>query len=89
MRGAMPEIDLEKCSGCGDCMEWCPKDAVRMVNGKATVISTEGCSYCTDCEAVCSTGAIRCPFEIILSPPERVGVTKNNKRDSPPGGRAK
>ena len=73
MKRAIPEIDLEQCTGCGDCVEWCTTGAVELVNGKAVVVMPEDCHYCTDCEAVCSARAIRCPFEIILmSRPRRV-----------------
>ena len=63
---AIPEINLDICNGCGDCVGFCPSGIVRLVNGKATVVSPEDCDYCTDCETFCPPGAIRCPFEIIL-----------------------
>ncbi len=63
---ATPEIDLNLCTECGDCVEFCPTGAVTMVNGKAAVTSPQDCDYCTDCETFCPSGAIRCPFEIIL-----------------------
>jgi MinD superfamily P-loop ATPase len=66
MKGAIPEIKLDECTDCGDCVEWCPTGAVALVNGKAVAISPEKCDYCTDCETICPVGAIRCPFEIIL-----------------------
>jgi NAD-dependent dihydropyrimidine dehydrogenase PreA subunit len=66
MKRATPEIDLNQCIGCGDCVEWCPTNAVALVNGKAVVVRPEDCNYCTDCETVCPSGAIHCPFEIIL-----------------------
>lgn len=66
MRRAMPEIDVEKCTGCGDCVDWCPTGAVALANGKAIVTSPEDCSYCAECETICPAGAIRCPYEIIL-----------------------
>lgn len=66
MSTAIPEIDLEKCNGCGDCIELCPCGIVTLVNGKATIVKLEGCDYCTECEAFCPSGAIQCPFEIIL-----------------------
>ncbi|MEE9583513.1 MAG: 4Fe-4S dicluster domain-containing protein [Dehalococcoidales bacterium] len=66
MKGALPEINLDECTGCGDCLEWCPAAAVALVNGKAVVVRPEDCHYCTDCEVVCPTRAIKCPFEIIL-----------------------
>ena len=61
-----PEIDLEKCDGCGDCIELCPCGIVSLVNGKATIVRPEDCGYCTDCEPICPSGAIRCSYEIIL-----------------------
>ena len=66
MKAALPEIDFEKCTGCGSCVEDCPGGAVEVEKGKVTVIKPEACSYCAECEVICPTGAIRCPFEIIL-----------------------
>ena len=62
----IPEVDLDICTGCGDCVEFCSPGIVGLVNDKATIVSPEDCNYCTDCETFCSLGAIRCPFEIIL-----------------------
>ncbi|MDP2719565.1 MAG: 4Fe-4S dicluster domain-containing protein [Dehalococcoidia bacterium] len=67
MNNAIPEIDIIKCDGCGDCIGSCPGGAVAIVDGKATVINAELCTYCTDCEELCSMEAIRCPFEIVIS----------------------
>ncbi len=66
MKRATPEINIEQCTGCGDCVQWCPTGAVALVNGKAVVVRAEDCNYCTDCETVCTAGAIYCPFEIVL-----------------------
>lgn len=70
MRMAIPEINLLKCDGCGDCVELCPSGVVALVNDKATIVKPEDCSYCTDCEIFCPTGAIRCSFEIVLAKPK-------------------
>jgi MinD superfamily P-loop ATPase len=67
---ATPEIDAEKCMGCGECVEHCPTHAVALVEGKATIVGPEDCTYCTDCEAFCPQGAIQCPFEIVLKEQE-------------------
>jgi NAD-dependent dihydropyrimidine dehydrogenase PreA subunit len=73
MNVVTPEIDLDKCNGCGDCVEQCPSGIVALVDGKASIVRPEDCSYCTDCEDLCSSAAIRCPFEIVLlqTEPER------------------
>ena len=63
---AIPEIDLNKCNGCGDCVEQCPNHAVEIIGYKAVIVRAEDCDYCTDCEVLCPPGAIRCPFEILL-----------------------
>ena len=63
---AIPEINLDICTGCGDCVEFCPAGIVGLVEGKAIIVRPEGCGYCIECETFCPAGAIRCPFEIIL-----------------------
>ena len=73
MKVSMPEIDLDKCTGCGDCVELCLSHAVGLVEGKVTIVSPADCNYCTDCETFCPNDAIRCPLEIVLlkDEPER------------------
>lgn len=66
MVNAIPEIDVEKCTGCGDCASACPGEAVDIVQGKAVVVRPEDCDYCTECEVLCPLGAISCPFEIVM-----------------------
>lgn len=61
----MPEVDFEKCNGCGICVTVCHCDAIVLVNGKATLIETRLCGWCALCEAVCPVGAINCPYEIV------------------------
>ena len=62
----MPEVDLEKCNGCGICVTVCHCDAIVLVNGKATIIETRLCGWCAVCEVVCLVGAISCPYEIVI-----------------------
>jgi len=64
--GTIPEKDLAKCTGCGDCVVLCPTNAVELVKGKAIIVRPQDCNYCTDCEALCPSDAIKCFFEIIL-----------------------
>ena len=63
-----PLIDQERCTGCGDCVEACPQEAVALVEGKASIVEPDACDYCTECEPVCPQEAISCPFEIVVAP---------------------
>jgi MinD superfamily P-loop ATPase len=83
MRMAIPEIDLDKCTGCGDCVELCLFGIVALVNDKATIVRPEDCNYCTDCEIFCSSGAIRCPFEIVLIKTETSENTEGVTEEEP------
>ena len=61
-------IDKKKCTGCGVCMEICPREAIQVTRtikadgNKAkppTVkISKEKCHYCGICESICPFGAL-------------------------------
>jgi len=51
-----PEIDLEKCTGCGKCVEVCKVGATKIVDGKA-VIDYSKCVMCGRCVAVCPEAA--------------------------------
>lgn len=66
----LPEIDEEKCEGCGDCVEGCHVQAVELVNSKALIVRPQDCDYCAECESLCPPGAISCPLEIIIGEAE-------------------
>ncbi|NLX98910.1 MAG: 4Fe-4S binding protein [Rhodopirellula sp.] len=50
-------VDGEKCSGCGECVEACPLDAISMQDDHA-VVDEETCGDCGACVDVCPTEAI-------------------------------
>jgi NAD-dependent dihydropyrimidine dehydrogenase PreA subunit len=57
---AIEKIDDELCIGCGDCVNSCPMDVIRMDNeaGKAVVRYGEDCMICDQCALDCPTDAI-------------------------------
>jgi len=62
----MPQIDEEKCDGCGLCVSVCLNNGLVIVNGVVARVEGVDCDWCTQCEIVCATGAICCPFEIVI-----------------------
>ena len=52
------EIDLEKCDGCGLCVPACEEGAIRIVGGKARVVSETYCDGLGACLGHCPQGAI-------------------------------
>jgi ferredoxin len=52
-------IDEELCDGCGDCITACAEGALKLVNGKAKLVSDTFCDGFGDCIGECPTGALR------------------------------
>jgi len=51
----------ETCVGCGGCVNWCPAEAIEMIddiqNKKRTIIwRYDHCIMCGECERICTTG---------------------------------
>lgn len=50
-------VDTEKCSGCGECVQSCPLEAIAMQENVA-VVDEETCGDCGACVDVCPNEAI-------------------------------
>ncbi len=50
-------VNQETCSGCADCVDACPLDAIEMQDGKA-VVDEDTCGDCGACVDVCPTESI-------------------------------
>ncbi len=56
--GIRPEVEEEKCIGCGLCITHCPADCITLQD-KIAVIDKETCIGCGECVVACPEEAIR------------------------------
>ncbi len=52
------ETDEEQCTGCGECVDVCPVDAISM-DGDFPKVDQDWCIGCGVCAASCPTGAVK------------------------------
>jgi len=52
----MLTIELDRCDGCGVCVEVCPEGAISLVDGVARIDSAS-CTECEVCVQACPSGA--------------------------------
>jgi NAD-dependent dihydropyrimidine dehydrogenase PreA subunit len=52
------QIDEEKCDGCGDCVAACEEGAIKIIDGKAKLISDVLCDGFGACLGECPQGAL-------------------------------
>lgn len=62
----LPEVKPAACTGCAQCIKWCPENAISLVPHendegqavKVALIDPEACIGCGECVATCGDGAI-------------------------------
>ena len=54
---SIPKVDMNRCTGCGQCAKICQFSAIVVVN-KQVLVFPELCHGCAGCWLVCPTGAI-------------------------------
>lgn len=61
----VPEVDGDRCVGCGKCTALCQFNAIVSFAGAGALVFPELCHSCCGCERVCPVGAVReVPFPI-------------------------
>lgn len=75
----MLQIDHERCTGCGACMQACPNEAIEIHDGFARVLA-ERCTECGACVEVCPQGAM-----LLLPEPGSPGLSIARSGGQPAG----
>ncbi len=53
-----PRVEVVRCTGCGQCIMWCPENAITM-NGNVAMINEKTCIGCGECLTVCHFDAVK------------------------------
>lgn len=61
--GHQPRIDIDACTGCGTCAEWCPSGAIEVMG--TAFIDPNTCIGCGECIAVCRDNAVEFDWGIM------------------------
>jgi len=67
-----PDIDLKKCTRCGECVRRCPSRAIVLDKKENDIgINYDECVFCTLCEEICPAGAVKMTNEFELAEKDR------------------
>lgn len=73
-----PEIDVKKCTRCGECVLRCPSHAIVLDEVSNDIgINYDECVFCTLCDEVCPVGAARMTSKFELAENDRTKLRKN------------
>ena len=51
-------VDVERCNGCGACIDPCQRRVLEIQDGVCVVVKPERCRFCMLCVVACKTKAI-------------------------------
>lgn len=53
------KIDIDKCDGCGTCVDTCPVEVLKIEEEKCIVADLDECLVCMACEVQCPNSVIK------------------------------
>jgi predicted CXXCH cytochrome family protein len=74
-----PVINTETCIGCHACVDACPHDVLKIVNGKSMVVAMDQCMEDTSCQVECPTSPKSC---IVVNTTKKIPARKVPVRDA-------
>lgn len=66
------KMEVDRCTGCGMCLEVCPHNVFMMKDGKSAIVAKDACMECGACAKNCPVNALEvkpgvgCAFAIIM-----------------------
>ncbi|HEX3030132.1 MAG TPA: 4Fe-4S binding protein, partial [Clostridia bacterium] len=66
-----PEVDMGKCTLCGECIKNCPSAAINEAEGASINFKLDDCIFCSLCADICPSQAIRMTNDFELSKASR------------------
>ncbi len=73
-----PEIELEKCNMCHECVSRCPSSAIIADVEKNNIgINIDECLFCGLCEEICPQGAVKMTHQFELAEKSRSSLRKS------------
>lgn len=54
----MVTINKDTCEGCEECVNICPNEVLKMIDGKADPSAGGECEGCESCIGVCPSGSV-------------------------------
>ncbi|NHJ02253.1 MAG: DNA-directed RNA polymerase subunit D [Candidatus Heimdallarchaeota archaeon] len=51
-------FNLDNCTYCGDCVEVCPRDIIKIEDDEIKAVNVENCSLCNQCVDTCELDAV-------------------------------
>ncbi len=73
-----PVINTQTCIGCHACVDACPHDVLKILNGKAALVAVEQCMEDTSCEVECPTVPKSC---VVHNTTKKIPARKVPQRD--------
>jgi NAD-dependent dihydropyrimidine dehydrogenase PreA subunit len=53
------QVDIDECTGCGDCVTACPVDGVLVLEDAKVAVNPGECIECNACVDTCSSNAMK------------------------------
>jgi NAD-dependent dihydropyrimidine dehydrogenase PreA subunit len=59
-----PLVDIDRCTGCGQCADACPVDVLAVDRDVCIVVYPDECWHCGSCRQECPAGCLEIVFPL-------------------------